>query len=105
MTALFTAIPATQQDRDWLAEQMKESARAAVEREAELNSPVITMQDAMRLAQIASPTAWQRWLRKWRVKSVGHGRYARFEVMNALKIEAGERGNMARERILSASSK
>lgn len=102
---LLSTIPAPGPDRDWLAEQIKEAARAQAEREAELNSPIITMQDAMLLAHVTSVPAWSRWLRKWRVKSVGHGRYARHEVLNALKIEAGERGSTARERVLCQSGK
>lgn len=91
-------IPAPGPDREWLAEQIKEAARAQAEREAELNAPIITMHDAMILARIGSVPAWARWCRKWHVKNAGKGRYPRHDIEEALKIEAGERGYMAKER-------
>jgi hypothetical protein len=94
-------IPAPGPDREWLSTQMMEAARIQAERVEELNSPVITLHDAMCLARISSGSAWDRWCKKWKVKNCGYGRYPRLAVMNALKIEAGERGDYARERRLA----
>jgi len=100
--SILASIPEPGPDRDWLADQIQQAARAQTEREAALNSPVITRSDAKLIAHCGNDATWDRWCKKWSVRSVSHGRYARHEVMNALKIEAGERGKLARDRKLSS---
>jgi hypothetical protein len=99
--SLVEKIPESEADREWLAERNREAARIHVEREAQLNSPILTVRDAMLLVQVDSTSAWARWAAKWGIKPCDKGRYARHDVMNALEIESGARGNMERNRRLS----
>lgn len=86
-------------------EEIRIYARAHAEREAELNAPVLPLADAMLLARCESTSAFERWCAKWGIKNVGqNGRYARYEIENARRIEAGERGAQARRRALKISA-
>lgn len=70
---------------------------AAFAREQEaLRSPVLTREEAIRMAKCPSDDAFDRWRKSNKVKPCSHGRYSRASMQRALEQEA--RGSARRKK-------